>query len=177
MARDAGNFGPDGPHLGPSLARVTSAAAGSGLGGRSREPSTVMVMEYLHQVTKGDKRILVGGAVAGVFIRYPATGSWLCNLNHGGHAEPSQLTIEETTMALTVGQTLASEGIYIAGLDTLTGPGGQRLLSEANTLNPGGFYQADLSRTDGRRTIEVTAVAIAAHLKAEISPSTLGRPT
>ncbi|MGB0722675.1 MAG: ATP-grasp domain-containing protein [Gammaproteobacteria bacterium] len=109
-----------------------------------RIDSVALWMEYLPQVTQGDKRILVvGDQVIGATLRMPAKGSWLCNLKQGGTATSTSIDPEEYAIASSLQAPMTSNGVVIYGFDTLVGPRGKRVLSEVNSLNVGGFLQAE----------------------------------
>ena len=102
-----------------------------------------LAMSYLDRVGEGDKRVVVvGDRVVGATLRLPATGSWLCNLKQGGRAAFADVSEEEHHIASTISKEMIKNGVWIYGFDTLMGNDGQRVLSEINTLNVGGFVQA-----------------------------------
>jgi glutathione synthase len=97
-------------------------------------------MQYMENVHLGDKRIIVcNGHILTAAIRYPAEGSWMCNVAQGGHSAPSEPTAEEYQMIEQLTPILLPKGIIIYGVDTLAGPDGKRRLSEINTLSIGGI--------------------------------------
>ena len=97
-------------------------------------------MQYMENVHLGDKRIIVcNGQILTAAIRYPAEGSWMCNVAQGGHSAPSKPTLEEYQMIDKLTPILLPKGIVIYGVDTLAGPEGKRVLSEINTLSIGGI--------------------------------------
>ena len=103
-----------------------------------------MSMDYMENVSKGDKRIAVfNGNILGSFNRLPAEGSWLCNLTSGGSISPSVVEEEEINMVATINKDMDDNGIYLYGIDTLEGNNGRRVLSEINTLNVGGISIID----------------------------------
>lgn len=103
-----------------------------------------LAMEFLKNVTRGDKRILVvGGEIMAASLRMPAEGSWLCNVARGGYAVPAEADEQEVKMIRAISPRLLKEGIFIFGADTLVNDAGKRVLSEINTLSIGGFPQAE----------------------------------
>lgn len=99
----------------------------------------VLAMTYLHNNDQSDKRILVfDGQIIGAMNRKPQEGGWLCNIASGGSAEVSSVNIEEKALIDAIDPWLKERGIYFYGLDTLKDESGRRMLSEVNTLNPGG---------------------------------------
>jgi glutathione synthase len=96
-------------------------------------------MQFLKNVGKGDKRIVVcDGQVLTAVLRYPAKGSWMCNIAQGGHAEKSQVDEAEQKIIEYIHPILSQKGIVMYGMDTLIGNDGKRVLSEVNTLSIGG---------------------------------------
>lgn len=105
--------------------------------------SPLLAMEFLKNVDQGDKRILwVNGNVLGASLRLPAPGSWLCNVAQGGISVPAKIDENERRILDGIGPALTQRGIVFAGIDTLVGNDGRRVLSEINTLSIGGFPQA-----------------------------------
>jgi glutathione synthase len=103
-----------------------------------------LAMQFLKNVSKGDKRILVvGGEIMAASLRMPAEGSWLCNVAQGGYAVPAEPDPEEILMMEAIGPKLMEQGIFIFGADTLVNDDGKRVLSEINTLSIGGFPQSE----------------------------------
>lgn len=99
-----------------------------------------LAMKFLDQVVQGDKRIILAGdRILGSSLRLPAEGSWLCNVAQGGSSVSSGIEPEEYRMVKEILPHLQKEGILIAGIDTLVGDYGKRVLSEINTLSVGGF--------------------------------------
>ena len=103
-----------------------------------------LAMEYMYNVREGDKRVVVvGNKILGATLRMPAENSDLCNLKAGGTAHPAKPDSDEMLIAETLMPYLSKEGILIYGFDTLVNNEGKRILSEINTLNVGGFLQAE----------------------------------
>lgn len=103
-----------------------------------------LAMKYLKNVHRGDKRILVANGVPlAASTRYPAKGSWLCNVAQGGTSRVDYVTEEEREMIASISPLLLEYGILIYGADTLVDDDGKRVLSEINTLSIGGFAQAE----------------------------------
>ncbi|NJN78562.1 MAG: hypothetical protein HC803_09760 [Saprospiraceae bacterium] len=108
------------------------------------ETEGFLAMEFLKNVSQGDKRILVvNGQILASSLRLPAEDSWLCNVAQGGRSVPSEVTPEEIHIIETISPKLLEAGILIFGADTLVGNDGKRILSEVNTLSIGGFPQAE----------------------------------
>ena len=99
-----------------------------------------LAMKFMKHVGQGDKRIIiVNGKVLGASLRLPPQGSWLCNVAQGGTSIASKITPEEQFLVEQLSPKLEKEGVLIAGIDTLMGDMGKRVLSEINTLSVGGF--------------------------------------
>ncbi|MFT5832963.1 MAG: glutathione synthase [Cognaticolwellia sp.] len=108
------------------------------------ETEGFLAMEFLKNVSQGDKRILVvNGQILASSLRLPAENSWLCNVAQGGRSVPSKATPEEIEIINTISPKLLEAGILIFGADTLVNNDGKRILSEINTLSIGGFPQAE----------------------------------
>jgi glutathione synthase len=124
----------------------------------------MLAMKFLKNVTKGDKRVLVvGKKIMGSFLRTPADGSWLCNMKQGGQANFSSVTEKEKQIAETIIPALRKNGVVIFGFDTLEDDHGERVLSEINTLNVGGFIQAQ--EFSGQPVVERASNQIWQYLK------------
>jgi len=103
-----------------------------------------LAMKFLHNVSKGDKRLLVvNGKVLASSLRLPRAGSWLCNVAQGGRSVYSEINKEEFEMIENISPILLEKGILIYGADTLENDEGKRVLSEINALSIGGFPQAE----------------------------------
>lgn len=108
------------------------------------ETEGFLAMEFLKNVTQGDKRILVvNGQILASSLRLPTENSWLCNVAQGGRSVPAEATPEEIKIIETISPKLLEAGILIFGADTLVDNNGKRILSEINTLSIGGFPQAE----------------------------------
>ncbi|MGH8909263.1 MAG: hypothetical protein ACRD0K_22910 [Egibacteraceae bacterium] len=106
----------------------------------------MMAMDYMTRISEGDKRVLlVEGKPVAAVLRLPRESGWICNLNRGGRARPTEIEEGDREIAEVVGRRLVARGVIIAGIDTLTDDDGGRVLSEINCLNVGGFVQADES--------------------------------
>lgn len=103
-----------------------------------------LAMQFLKNVTEGDKRILVAGdRILGASLRVPAPGQWLCNVSMGGTSVAAVPTERERAMVAAVAPALNQRGVLFFGVDTLMGDDGERVLSELNTNSIGGFPQAE----------------------------------
>lgn len=108
------------------------------------EKEGYLAMQFLKNVSQGDKRILVvDGTILAASLRLPAKDSWMCNVAQGGTSVPTEITKEEEMIIEAISPKLKKDGILIFGADTLVDDDGQRILSEINTLSIGGFPQAE----------------------------------
>ncbi|GLR20083.1 ATP-grasp domain-containing protein [Portibacter lacus] len=107
------------------------------------EPQAYLAMKFLKNVKNGDKRIVVAnGHILTSSVRFPADGSWLCNVAQGGSAALSDPTNREKEIIAYIDPILAAEGVFMYGLDTLEDDTGERIISEINTLSVGGIAPA-----------------------------------
>lgn len=100
----------------------------------------VLVMDFLKNIYKGDKRIIIfNGNIIGTFLRIPSNDQWVCNVNQGAKAVSTEIETEELNIIEKINPLLSNEGIILYGIDTIVNNDGQRVLSEINTANVGGF--------------------------------------
>ena len=103
----------------------------------SREP--VMVQQFLPDVVKGDKRIiLVDGEAVGAINRVPAKGEIRSNLVAGGSAEKSGLTEREVEICERLKPELKSRGLTFVGIDVIGD-----WLTEINVTSPTGLQSVN----------------------------------
>ena len=96
-----------------------------------------IAQEYLKQVRKGDKRIiLVDGKVAGAINRVPAEHESRSNMHVGGRPEPATLTTREQEICEAMGPDLKRRGLIFVGIDVI----GDRL-TEINVTSPTGIRE------------------------------------
>lgn len=86
---------------------------------------------------------MVNGEIVGATVRIPAESQWLANLSQGGTATHTDVAPEEREMAKAISPVLEEKGVALFGFDRLVGLHGRRVFSEINTLNVGGFLQAE----------------------------------
>jgi glutathione synthase len=104
----------------------------------------VMVQEYLPDVEKGDKRvILLNGQVLGAINRVPRSDDLRSNIHVGGSVEPYAVTDVERAIAADLAPRLAADGLVFVGLDVIGGK-----LTEVNVTSPTGIQQ--MSQHHGR---------------------------
>ena len=107
----------------------------------NREP--VMVQQYLADVKKGDKRIiLVDGEAAGAINRVPGEGDVRANMHAGGTPLQSKLTEREIEICRTIGPELKRRGLIFTGIDVIGD-----YLTEINVTSPTGIQE--INRFDG----------------------------
>ena len=100
----------------------------------------VLVMDYLKNVYQGDKRIIIiNGEILGAILRIPSKENWICNLSQGATTQITTVTKEEIKIIQKINPILEKKGIILYGIDTLVDNHGNRVLSEINTANIGGF--------------------------------------
>lgn len=108
-------------------------------------PTQYLAMKFLKNVTNGDKRIVVAdGEILCASLRFPAKGKWLCNVAQGGRDEISEPTEREREIVDYITPILMEEGIFYYGLDTIEDDDGERIISEINTMSPGGLTPAEI---------------------------------
>ena len=104
----------------------------------------VMVQEYIPDVVKGDKRVLLlDGKVLGAINRVPRSDDLRSNIHVGGSVEPYEVTDVERAIAADVAPRLAADGLVFVGLDVIDGR-----LTEVNVTSPTGIQQ--MSQHHGR---------------------------
>ncbi|NTZ41814.1 glutathione synthase [Altererythrobacter sp. SALINAS58] len=103
-------------------------------------PEPHMVQPFLHDVAKGDKRIvLIDGEYAGAINRKPGEGEFRSNLAQGGYAEAAELTAREEEICAAMGPELKRRGLIFVGIDVIGG----EWLTEINVTSPTGIVAID----------------------------------
>ncbi|MGB5950776.1 MAG: glutathione synthase [Parvibaculum sp.] len=106
-------------------------------GQMNREP--VIVQQYLPDVRKGDKRIiLVDGKPVGAVNRVPAADEARSNLHVGGMAQKTVLTKREHEICEIIGPDLRKRGLIFVGIDVIGD-----YLTEINVTSPTGIQEID----------------------------------
>lgn len=100
----------------------------------------VMAQRYIHEITEGDKRILVvdGEAVPYCLARIPQGDDFRGNLARGGKGVGRPLSDRDRWIAAQVGPELVRRGIVFAGLDVIGD-----WLTEVNVTSPTGIRELD----------------------------------
>tara|TARA_R110000787_G_scaffold16622_71_gene52015 strand:+ start:19706 stop:20644 length:939 start_codon:yes stop_codon:yes gene_type:complete len=105
--------------------------------GNSREP--VMAQQYLPDVRKGDKRIiLVDGEAVGAIDRIPAEGEARSNMHVGGRPVQAGLSKRDKEICEAIGPVLREQGQIFVGIDVIGGN-----LTEINVTSPTGIQEID----------------------------------
>ena len=119
--------GPDGLNLGSITETLNQGGA-----------QTVMVQQYLSEITRGDKRILLiaGQPVPFSLARIPQGSEIRGNLAVGGKGVAMPLTPREWEIASTLGPVLAARGLLLVGLDVIGD-----CLTEINDTSPTCFQE------------------------------------
>jgi glutathione synthase len=101
----------------------------------NREP--IIVQEYIPNVRKGDKRIiLIDGAVAGAINRVPEKGEARANMHAGAKAEKSILNDRDREICKLIGPDLKARGLIFVGIDIIGD-----YLTEINVTSPTGIQE------------------------------------
>ncbi|MGB6119569.1 MAG: glutathione synthase [Mesorhizobium sp.] len=100
-----------------------------------REP--FIVQQYLKDVRKGDKRIiLIDGKAVGAINRVPAEHDSRSNMHVGGRAEATELTPREREICERIGPSLKERGFILVGIDVIGD-----YLTEINVTSPTGVRE------------------------------------
>jgi glutathione synthase len=103
-----------------------------------------MVQQYIPDVRKGDKRVLLlDGEVLGAINRVARADDVRSNIHVGGSVEPADVTVIERNIIATMKPRLLQDGLVFVGLDFI----GEKL-TEVNVTSPTGIQE--LSRHVGR---------------------------
>lgn len=113
---------PDDPNLSVTLETVTR-----------RGNKTIMAQQFIPEIVKGDKRILLinGEAVPYSLARIPAVGETRGNLAAGGSGAGMELSERDSWICEQVGPVLREKGILFAGIDVIGD-----YLTEINITSP-----------------------------------------
>ncbi|MCR5857526.1 glutathione synthase [Mesorhizobium sp. J428] len=100
-----------------------------------REP--FIVQQYLKDVRKGDKRIiLIDGEAVGAINRVPAEHDSRSNMHVGGRAEATELTPREREICERIGPSLKERGFILVGIDVIGD-----YMTEINVTSPTGVRE------------------------------------
>ncbi len=124
--------------------------------GINNEP--LIAQQYLLDVTKGDKRvILVDGVAVGAINRVPAKGEVRSNMHVGGRPEPVEMTERDLEICARIGPLLEEKGQIFVGIDIIGD-----YLTEINLTSPTGIQE--LERFNGINTAALIWAAIEGRL-------------
>ena len=102
---------------------------------KSKEP--LMIQEYLKDVRKGDKRIiLLNGEPVGAINRIPQKGESRSNMHVGGKAEKTKLTKRDKFICSEISDSLRKKGLYFVGIDVIGD-----YMTEINVTSPTGIRE------------------------------------
>jgi glutathione synthase len=100
-----------------------------------REP--FIAQQYLPDVRKGDKRILlVDGEPVGAINRVPAENDARSNMHAGGRPEHTELTTREREICARIGPALRERGFIFVGIDVIGD-----FMTEINVTSPTGIRE------------------------------------
>lgn len=102
-----------------------------------------MVQEFLPDVVKGDKRVLLlDGEPLGGLLRVPRKDDVRSNIHVGGSVAKAPLDEHDLRIVAALKDKLRADGLYFVGLDVIGGR-----LTEVNVTSPTGIQQ--MSKLDG----------------------------
>lgn len=115
-----------------------------------KEKNYVILQEYIEGADEGDVRVMMlHGEPIGAMKRVPKSGEARSNIHAGGTAEKYTLSKKELELCRKVGQKLAIDGIFLAGIDIINNK-----LIEVNVLSPGGITRINkLNKTNLQKKI------------------------
>ena len=97
----------------------------------------IIAQQYLPNIAKGDKRIiLIDGELGGAINRLPVKGQVRSNLHVGGQATPSDLTTREYEICEALKPELKKRGLLFTGIDII-----DNHLTEINITSPTGIVE------------------------------------
>lgn len=97
----------------------------------------IIVQEFLHKVSNGDKRILlIKGEPVGAVMRVPASNNFKANLHLGAKAVKTKLTANDLKICKLISPSLIKNGLFFVGIDVIDGK-----LTEINVTSPTGIIQ------------------------------------
>lgn len=106
----------------------------------SRGQHMVMAQQFISDIKKGDKRILLidGEPVPYALARVPAADDFRGNIASGASVEARELTDRDRWICKQVGPTLLQKGLHFVGLDVIGD-----YLTEINVTSPTGVRELD----------------------------------
>ena len=105
----------------------------------AQDRAPLMIQQYLPDVRKGDKRvILVDGVAVGALNRLPAEGEARSNMHVGGTPLEIDLDDHDYRIAEAIGPLLRDRGLLFTGIDVIGG-----YLTEINVTSPTGLREIE----------------------------------
>ena len=96
-----------------------------------------VVQEYLSDVRKGDKRIiLIDGETVGAVNRVPAAGDSRSNMHAGGTPKKTTLTKNDHLICKIISPFLREKGLFFVGIDIIG-----KFITEINVTSPTGIRE------------------------------------
>ena len=100
-------------------------------------PEPYVIQQYLPDVRKGDKRIiLIDGEPVGAINRVPAEGDARSNMHVGGQAVETAITNREKEICDAIGPELKRRGFLLVGIDVIGD-----VMTEINVTSPTGVRE------------------------------------
>jgi glutathione synthase len=122
-----------------------------------------MTQEYVPDVRKGDKRVLLlDGKLLGAINRVPRADDVRSNIHVGGTVERADVTPKERAIIAAMAPRLVQDGLVFVGLDFI----GEKL-TEVNVTSPTGIQE--LSRHEGR-DVAIDVIAFAERKAHDLDP-------
>ncbi len=104
----------------------------------------VLLMRYLPDVKRGDKRIVVvDGEIYGAYLRISTSGHWIQNVSRGASCVLTTVRPEERAAIAATHGRYREAGVHILGYDFLRDENGRWKLSEINAGNVGGLSRLE----------------------------------
>ena len=137
--------------------KPTTLCGGEGVFRYSREQEiddTIIAQQFLHNVSKGDKRILLlNGEPIGAINRIAKEGSFICNFHAGGRPEKTKITQSDKSICDRIKPFLVKNGIYFAGIDVI-----DDMLTEINITSPTGLQEINQANNSRLETIVLDSI-------------------
>ena len=137
--------------------KPTTLCGGEGVFRYSREheiDDTIIAQQFLHNVSKGDKRILLlNGEPIGAINRIAKEGSFICNFHAGGRPEKTKITQSDKSICDRIKPFLVKNGIYFAGIDVI-----DDMLTEINITSPTGLQEINQANNSRLETIVLDSI-------------------
>jgi len=114
------------------------------------EERFVIAQEYLPQVKKGDKRILLlEGKPLGAMCRIPPSNDYRANIHQGAKFIRAEISPDDEKVCQHLSARLVKDGIYFAGIDVIGGK-----VVEINVTSPAGIPEINrLNKTNLEKVV------------------------